>query len=419
VTIANDRLQIAQRTSEVALKLDHQSEHETGDPLDGLNPEASRHPQSLYKMLCEQAPALRKDGVGVIVSRQEDVANLLRRPELFSSGDGAARLGNKRPLIPLQIDPPDHQKFRKLLDPLFSPQRVTDLEEPVARTVNELIDSFTNDRIDFVTQFSLPFSSSVFLTLLGLPLSELPRLLEMKDGIIRPHIKLGTSVRHPDADAYRERTGELIYDYFETALDERSPGHTDLLSRFLGAEVDGNRLSREEILDICFLFLVAGLDTVSAALDCFFRYLAENPSRRAELVTDPSIIPAVVEELLRWETPVMMVPRVATQDTELAGCPISAGETVLAMIGSANTDEQHCPDAHEVRWNRPKNSHIAFGGGVHRCLGSHLARLELRVALREWHARIPDYAIDPGAELVHTAGVRSLETFPMILGVSS
>jgi cytochrome P450 len=400
------------------VELDRHREHKTGDPLDGLSPEASQHPQSLYKTLREHAPVLRKDGVGVIVSRQEDVAGLLRRPELFSSGAGAAKLGNKRPLIPLQIDPPDHQKFRKLLDPLFSPQRMHELEDPVANVVNQLIDSFAGDDIDFVTQFSLPFPSSVFLTMLGLPLAELPKLLEMKDGIIRPHVKLGTTVRHPDADAYREQTGESIYSYFEDVLDDRAPGDADLLSHFLGAEVGGNRLSREEILDICFLFLVAGLDTVSAALDCFFRYLAENPSRRAELVGDPSIIPAVVEELLRWETPVMVVPRVATQDTELAGCAVSAGETVLAMIGSANTDEQHSPDAHEVRWNRSKNPHIAFGGGVHRCLGSHLARLELRIALREWHARIPDYAIEPGAELVHTAGVRSLEAFPMILGVS-
>ena len=115
----------------------------------------------------------------------------------------------------------------------------------------------------------------------------------------------------------------------------------------------------------------------------------------------------------------MVVPRAATEDTEVAGCPISAGETVLAMLGSANTDEGFLPDAHEVRWDRSRNPHLAFGGGIHRCLGSHLARLELQIALREWHARIPHYGIKPGVDLVHTAGVRSLESFPMILGVSS
>lgn len=394
-----------------------QSQPGTGDPLDGMSPELSRHPQPLFQTLREHAPALRKDGVDVIVSRYDDVSELLRCPEKFSSGEDAGKLGNQRPLIPLQIDPPEHQKFRKLLDPLFSPQRMRELEEPIARVVNQLIDTFIDDReIDFCTQFSLPFPSSVFLTMLGLPLDELPRLLDMKDGIIRPHLKLGTTVRHPDADAFRERTGEHIYDYFTEVLGDRAPGDSDLISRFLAAEVDGNRLTRNEILDICFLFLIAGLDTVSAALDCFFRYLAEHPDQRAEVIADPSVIPAVVEELLRWESPVMVVPRVATQDTVIAGCPVHAGDTVLVMLGSANTDETHSPDAQQVRWNRSRNPHLAFGGGIHRCLGSHLARLELRIALREWHRRIPHYEFAAGAELVHTAGVRSLESFPMVLG---
>jgi cytochrome P450 len=323
----------------IMVQLDTQTDYGSGDPLDGMDPETSRHPQSMYKLLREHAPVIRKDGVGVIVSRHADVADVLRNPAVFSSGVGAAELGNTRPLIPLQIDPPEHKKFRKLLDPLFSPQRVRELEEPVTRLVNELIDSFIDQReVDFVQQFSVPFPSQVFLTLLGLPLDDLPRLLEMKDGIIRPHVKLGTTVRHPEADACREATGRSIYEYFDAVLDEREPGEGDLLGRFLAAEVDGDRLSRNDILDICLLFIIAGLDTVSASLDCFFRYLAEHPDRRAELVSDPGLAGNVAEELLRWETPVMVVPRVATQDTTVGACPISAGEQVLALLGSANVD---------------------------------------------------------------------------------
>lgn len=391
-----------------------------GDPLDAMDAETSRHPQPMYELLREHAPALRKEGVGIIFSRRPDVDHILRTPVLFSAGMGAAELGNIRPLIPLQIDPPDHRKYRRLLDPLFAPQRMRELEEPVAAVVNDLIDSFVDhDEIDFVTQFSLPFPSQVFLTMLGLPMNELPRLLDMKDGIIRPHVKLGTTVRDPAANALREATGRAIYDYFNEVLDDREPGDSDLISRFLGAEVEGERLTRDDILDICYLFLIAGLDTVSASLDCFFRYLAEHPDRRAELNADPEIIPQVVEELLRFETPVMLVSRVATQDTEVAGCPIHAGEQVLALLGSANTDETEFPDPQDVQWDRQPNRHLAFGGGIHRCLGSHLARLELRVALREWHARIPDFQVKPGADLTFTAGVRSLETFPMILGGST
>jgi cytochrome P450 len=111
----------------------------------------------------------------------------------------------------------------------------------------------------------------------------------------------------------------------------------------------------------------------------------------------------------------MAVARVATQDVEVGGCPISAGQNVMAIIGAANVDDSEVPGAGEVRWDREVNRHLAFGGGIHRCLGSHLARLELRVALREWHRRIPDYSIKPGTELVFTAGIRTLESFPMLL----
>ena len=127
-----------------------------------------------------------------------------------------------------------------------------------------------------------------------------------------------------------------------------------------------------------------------------FSFLAEHPEHRRQLVENPDIIPNAIEELLRWETPVMGVARVAVEDTELSRLPGAQGRSGHVMIGSANTDEAEFPDADEVRFDREVNRHIAFGGGIHRCLGSHLARLELRVALREWHKRIPDYEIEPG-----------------------
>ena len=199
-------------------------------------------------------------------------------------------------------------------------------------------------------------------------------------------------------------------------LDKREQERQDdLLSLFLDADMEGDRLTREDILDICFLFLIAGLDTVTATLDCMFSFLAQNPDHRRQLVEDPSIIPNAIEELLRWETPVMSIARVAVTDTELGGCPVHAGDQLMVMIGSANTDEAEFPDGDVVRFDREVNPHIAFGGGIHRCLGSHLARLELRVALREWHKRIPDYEVVPGHTLVYTAGIRSIDHFPMRL----
>jgi cytochrome P450 len=177
--------------------------------------------------------------------------------------------------------------------------------------------------------------------------------------------------------------------------------------------VEGEKLTREDILDICFLFLIAGLDTVTATLDCMFAYLAAHPDQRQQIVDDPAIIPAAIEELLRWETPVMGIARVAVADTEMAGCPIHKGDNVMVMIGSVNTDEADLPDADVVRFDREVNRHVAFGGGVHRCLGSHLARLELRVALRQWHKRITDYSVPEGHTLVYTPSIRSIDYFPM------
>jgi cytochrome P450 len=389
-----------------------------GDRLAELmSPELARNPQPAYVVLRESEPVMRLDGVGVIVSSRAGVDEVVRNPDVFSSNMSAHDLKTKRPLIPLQIDPPDHRKYRKILDPLFAPQRMKALEESVARLVNVLIDAFVDDdEIDFTSQFSVPFPSQVFLAMFGLPSEDLPRFLKMKDGVIRPDHVVGHPFGHPETEAYQRETADSIYAYFEHVLDERAgEGRDDLLSHFLHVEVEGDRLTREDMLDICFLLLIAGLDTVSASLDCFFGYLAEHPDARRRLVEEPESIPSVVEELLRWETPVMGVARVATQDVEVGGCPISAGEQVMVLLGAANVDESEFTGAGELQWDRETNRHLAFGGGIHRCLGSHLARLELRVALREWHRRIPDYRVKPGADLDYTAGIRTLASFPMLL----
>ena len=238
----------------------------------------------------------------------------------------------------------------------------------------------------------------------------------MKDGIIRPDHVVGKPYGHREVKAYQQKIADSVYDYFNEVLDQREvERRDDLLSMFLDAEVEGDRLTREDILDICFLFLIAGLDTVTATLDCMFSFLAQNPEHRRQLVENPDLIPNAIEELLRWETPVMGIARVAVADTELGGCPVHAGDQVMVMIGSANTDEAEFPDGDVVRFDRDVNPHIAFGGGIHRCLGSHLARLELRVALREWHKRIPDYEVEPDHTLVYTPGIRSIDYFPMRL----
>ena len=390
----------------------------SSNALAGMDADMAANPQPTFKLLRDEMPVLSIDigsNPGVMLSRKEDVDFALRHTEIFSSNVDAVDLKNKRPMIPLQIDPPEHKKFRKLLDPIFAPRKMAAMDQEVSDLDNHLIDGFIErGEVDFAKEFSVPFPSEVFLTLLGLPMDELDTFLTMKDGIIRPEHVTGTVQGSAKAQAYQQEIADSVYEYFDHILDEREKEpKDDLLSHFLEAEVEGDRLTREDILDICFLFLIAGLDTVTATLDCMFAFLAAHPEHRRQLVENPDIIPNAIEELLRWETPVMMVSRVAVQDTELAGCPVHQGDHAIVVIGSANTDEAEFLDAHEVRFDREVNRHIAFGGGIHRCLGSHLARLELRVALREWHKRIPDYEVEADQTLVYTTGIRSIEHFPL------
>jgi cytochrome P450 len=158
---------------------------------------------------------------------------------------------------------------------------------------------------------------------------------------------------------------------------------------------------------------------VTATLGCSIAYLASHPEQRQRLVRDPSLIPGAVEELLRWETPVVAVPHIATQDLTLRGVEIKQGAVVTFLLGAANTDAAHFKDANEVDFARERNIHLAFGSGPHRCLGSHLARMEMRVALEEWHRRIPDYAIAPGETPRYSAGIREVMHLPLVWSASA
>lgn len=375
-------------------------------------------PQPMYKALRETAPVFRSPQA-VVLSRLADIEMALKHTELFSSNMDAVDLGNVRPLIPLQIDPPEHAKYRRILDPLFTPREMARRESRVTELVNEMIDRFAGrGECDFHAEFAVPLPCTVFLQLLGLPLDDLDQFLVWKDGVIRPEGDSGYERRHESSAGVAQQ----IYEYFDRAIDDHiaSP-RDDVLSAMIAANFKddaGQPLSREELLDICFLFLIAGLDTVTDSLDCFFVYLARHPDHRHQLVEQPDVLPSAVEELLRWETPVPGVARVAIQDVEVGGCPISKGERVSPLLGAANTDPAEFPDPELVDFTRNPNRHRAFGGGPHRCLGSHLARMELRVALREFHLRIPDYQIKPGTELTYTAALRSVESLPLVFPVS-
>jgi len=395
---------------------------DTTDPgeaeLDLMLNLAAPQPGYLYVIEAQGGVMEPMEGLTVTFSRALS-DHVLRHHELFSSV-GGLELGNTRPLIPLNVDPPEHAKYRKILDPLFAPRQMDAQEADITERVNHFIDAFAErGECNFTEEFAELLPASVFLGLMGLPWDELETFLHLRDGILRPQRIDPDALYFADKRiAVQRATGQEIYAYFDRVCYERERHPTDdILSHLVTVDIDGERLTREEILDICFLFLIAGLDTVSDSLTCFYAFLANHAEHRRLLAGNPALIPNAVEELLRWESPVPSgVPRIATRDTELPnGTLIAAGAAVMVNYGAANIDPAEFSDPFEVRFDRDTNRHIAFGAGVHRCLGSHLARRELRITLREWHRRIPEYTIKPGhEELEYPPGLRSVTDLTLV-----
>jgi cytochrome P450 len=292
-------------------------------------------PQANYKAVIG-GPGLLQPTEGLVVTFDRALTEyVLRHHEIFSSRVEMG-LGNVRPLIPLNVDPPLHSKYRKLLDPLFAPKRMDEQEGDITRRVVALIDGFIDaGECNFTEDFAEIFPSSVFLGLMGLPEEELSMFLRMRDGILHPEkVDPDALIDPAKRTAVMNQTGQEIYEYFGALADERTRKPADdVMSMFVVSEVNGERLSRNDVIDICYLMLIAGLDTVSDSLTCMYAFLAEHPEHRRQITEDPECVAGAVEELLRWESPVPFgIPRVATEDTELPnGCPIKQGTAVVVL----------------------------------------------------------------------------------------
>lgn len=367
--------------------------------------------QQWWRRLDQAGPVIAQEQ-GVMVTSPEAVDYLLHHPEVFSSGPDAGFLGSDTGLIPLQVDPPRHVRYRRLLDPLFSAKRVAALEPGITSLANSLIDGFADaGRCDFSEDLAIPLPSGTFLRMMGLPLADLAEFIRVKDTMIRP-----AASDFQEGNRMRAEAGAWVFKYYDTALDDRlaSP-RDDILGHLAGFEKAGE-LTRPETLNICFLLLVAGLDTVTDALECSFAFLARHPTHRRQLSQNPSIVPAAVEELLRWETPVPTVARVAAAEAGFEGCPvkIAKGQRLGVLLASTNVDPRSFPDPMTVDFTRRRSRHFSFGAGIHRCLGANLARLELRVALREWHRRIPEYRIAEGHVVTYRSALREIPHLPLV-----
>lgn len=330
-----------------------------------------------------------------VVTDGEAVREAMQNPSVFSSS--ATMVTDPDPpylWVPQMLDPPRHTAWRQHLGPYFSPGNMRRLEESVHTRCVELLDGVAGgDRCDFVADFSQRYPTSIFMDMFGLPIDELDQFLDWE------HLILHLSPAE-DPDRSRAITAMLeVMAYFHELISvRRKDPRDDIVSDSLDWRIDGEPIPHEELLSFCLLMFMAGLDTVTIELNYTFWHLATHPDDRRQIVERPEIIPVAVEEFLRAYS---FVPagRKVMKDIDFHGCPMKAGDMVYTPTSAACRDPQLFPDADRVILERKPNPHIAFGAGPHRCVGAALARRELRVAIEEWHKRIPDYRIPEGFDV--------------------
>jgi cytochrome P450 len=336
----------------------------------------------------------------------EMIREALQHPDVFSSSVVAVQDPDPPyKWIPEMLDPPEHTTWRQLLAPHFTPKAMERLEGKVRERCVSLIDGFAGTgHCDFLRDFAWRYPTTIFMELMGLPLDGLEQFLEWEHQIL-----------HPSAQDDPEHTRGIeammaVMGYFAELMEEkRAHPAEDLLSSSLEWRIGGEPIPMEDLLSWCLLMFMAGLDTVSIQLGYAFWYLAGHPDDRTRIVRDPSLIPAAVEEFLRYFAFVAPSRKVMA-DTDFHGCPLKQGDMVFVPLSGATRDPAQFEDAGAVHFDRAQNNHIAFGAGPHRCLGSHLARRELRVALEEWHRRIPEYRLTEGVEVTeHGGGLSSID----------
>jgi cytochrome P450 len=341
-----------------------------------------------WHMLLAPGKVAVSDAGVYFLSGADVVEEAARNPELFSSQGAFDLVGSPFPMVPIAFDPPEHSRFRRVLDKFFGPRRMAERAPELRQQVGKLIDQImaAGSSPEVMSALAVPFPSQVFLTLFGLPLDDRDLLIGWKDAVLAFSAAEGAAAS-PETLA---RGSELVSYLNGHLAARRGSDGDDLLSQLLSDSSDG-ALTEEEIIGLCFLFLIAGLDTVTAATGFALYELARNPALRATVIDDEEAVTHFIEEVLRINPPVPYVPRMTTAEVTVAGVTIPAGSNCWLGLGTANRDPARYPDADVIHQRR--DNHFTFGRGPHRCLGSHLARLELRLIIEEWNRRIPAYSV--------------------------
>ena len=359
-----------------------------------------------YKELRNRCPVGRSEEHGGFwfLVKNEDIFAAEQSPDTFSVTPSMLLppFGTDVPLIPIDIDPPEHAHYRRVLLPLFTPQAVAKLDEGMHRTARELATQVAaHDVVDVSARFARPMPTIIFSRLAGFPEADWPKFDRWVDDIIYERT----------VDPERAwKAGQEVMDYFDALLKARAEQQDagDIISRLLSAEINGRKLTHDELLSYCYLLFVAGLDTTAWAIRSSLWYLAQNPDAQARLREDPDLIPTAAEEFLRTLSPVQAMARTCKKDTEVSGQRIRAGDRVVLVFGAGNRDPDVYEHPDEIVVDRENNRHLAFGGGIHRCLGSNLGRRELVIALEEFLRAVGNFSLADPSEQWHGVGPLTL-----------
>lgn len=329
----------------------------------------------------------------MVFQSYDDVRRVLGDADTFTVSGDVLDCGQRRPLLPLQAEPADHPRLRAALETAFSPDAVARMEPLMRASANRLIDRFDGaSSVDFNSAMARPYPVEVLVDLLELPHGDASRLRSFHDEILH----LGPDVQDPSV--VRRAVGSRVYSYFDAVVAERrGQVGADLVRLLLHGDGDDSHaaLSPDEVVDVCYLLVLAGVDPVTRALAAAVATLASTDAGIGSVAGDPAALRRHVEEVLRWSAAVKVLTRAATADVCIAGSTLSSGDRVGVDLHRANRDPGYFADPDRFDPTRLPGRHISFGSGPHRCVGSHLARWEVRIVLEELHRRLPDIRLDP------------------------
>ncbi|UXA12704.1 cytochrome P450 [Mycobacterium sp. SMC-8] len=359
-----------------------------------------------WATLRDQGPVLYGDG-WYYLTRRQDVLAALRDPEVFSSRIAYDDMISPVPLVPLGFDPPEHTRYRRVLHQFFSPQTLAVLMPSFQAQVIDIIEGLAQrDECEVMADLATPYPSQVFLTLFGLPLADRERLIGWKDAIIA--FSLTT-----DPSSVDLTPAVQLYTYLtEAVAGQRENPREGILSQLLHGD---EPLTDNEAVGLSLVFVLAGLDTVTSAIGATMLELARRPALRTALREDLDGIAMFVEEMIRLEPAAPIVGRVTTRPVTVSGVTLPAGAEVRLCLGAINRDGSDAHSVDDLVLDGKLHKHWGFGGGPHRCLGSHLARMELKLVVAEWLSRIPDFELAAGyvPEITWPSATCTLPALPL------